>query len=203
MSGVDDVTAFVLTGGKSTRMGTDKAFLDFKGRIMLSRALELVAGTAREVRIVGNPAKFAAVGKVIEDIYRDRGPLAGIHAALKSSSTDLNLILAVDLPFVKPDLLKYLVSAARQTKAFITVPRTGDGFQPLCAVYRREFAKIAEQSLEQGQNKIDALFAKVEARVIEPDELSEAGFATQMFHNLNTPEEFEKAANINNEELES
>src|SRR5690349_6292915 len=126
MSDVDDVTAFVLTGGKSTRMGTDKAFLDFKGRIMLSRALELVAGTAREVRIVGNPAKFAAFRKVIEDIYRDQGPLAGIHAALKSSSTDLNLFLAVDLPFVKPDLLKYLVSAARQTEAFITVPRTGD-----------------------------------------------------------------------------
>jgi molybdopterin-guanine dinucleotide biosynthesis protein A len=200
MSDVDDVTAFVLAGGKSTRMGKDKAFLEFKGRILLARALELVAGTAQEVRIVGSPAKFAAFGKVIEDIYRDQGPLAGIHAALKSSSTVLSMMLAVDLPFVKPDFLKYLVSAARQTKALVTVPRTGDGFQPLCAVYRREFAKVAEQSLEQGQNKIDAVFANVEARIIEADELSEAGFATQMFHNLNTPEEFEKAANINNQE---
>jgi molybdopterin-guanine dinucleotide biosynthesis protein A len=197
MSDVDDVTAFVLAGGKSTRMGKDKAFLEFKGRILLARALELAAGTAREVRIVGSPAKFAAFGKVIEDIYRDQGPLAGIHAALKSSSTDLNLILAVDLPFVKPDSLKYLVSEARRTKALVTVPRAGDGFQPLCAIYRREFAKVAEQSLEQGKNKIDALFANVEARIIEPDEFSVAGFSSQMFRNLNTTEEFEKAANIN------
>src|SRR3979490_362027 len=130
MSDVDDVTAFILAGGKSTRMGKDKAFLEFKGRILLARALELVAGTAREVRIVGSPAKFAAFGKVIEDIYQDQGPLAGIHAALKSSSTELNLVLAVDLPFVKPDFLKYLISVARQTKALAVVPRAGEGLQP-------------------------------------------------------------------------
>ena len=200
MSDVDDVTAFVLAGGKSTRMGKDKAFLEFKGRILLARALELAAGSGREVRIVGSPAKFAAFGKVIEDIYRDHGPLAGIHAALKSSSTELNLMLAVDLPFVQPDFLKYLISAARATNALATVPRTEDGLQPLCAVYRREFAKVAEQSLAQGKNKIDALFAEVETRTVEPEELSRAGFSGKMFRNLNTPEEFDEAAVIANEE---
>jgi molybdenum cofactor guanylyltransferase len=200
MSDVDDVTAFVLAGGKSTRMGKDKAFLEFKGRILLARALELAAGAGQEVRIVGDPRKFAAFGRVVEDIYRERGPLAGIHAALKSSATELNLMLAVDLPFVQPDFLKYLISVARETKALVTVPRAGDGLQPLCAVYRREFAKVAEQSLAQGKNKIDALFAQVETRIVGPEEFSHAGFSGQMFRNLNTPEEFEKAANIPNEE---
>ena len=97
MSDVEDVTAFVLAGGKSTRMGKDKAFLEFRGRILLARALELAAGAGQEVRIVGDPRKFAAFGQVIEDIYRERGPLGGIHAALKSSSTRLNLMLAVDI----------------------------------------------------------------------------------------------------------
>jgi len=201
MNNVDDVTAFVLAGGKSTRMGRDKAFLEFKGRILLARALELAAGVADDVRIVGDPRKFAAFGRVVEDIYRERGPLGGIHAALMSSSTDWNLMLAVDLPFVEPDFLKYLVSAARDAKAVVTVPRACDGLQPLCAVYRRGFAEVAEQSLAQGKNKIDALFANVETRIVEADELSHAGFSGQMFRNLNRPEEFEKAAHIVNEEL--
>jgi molybdopterin-guanine dinucleotide biosynthesis protein A len=200
MNDVDDVTAFVLAGGKSTRMGKDKAFLEFKGRILLARALELAVGVTEEVRIVGDPRKFAAFGRAIEDLYRERGPLGGIHAALKSSSTDLNLMLAVDLPFVQPNFLKYLISIARETKALAIVPRASDGLQPLCAVYRREFGQAAEQSLAQGKNKIDALFANVETRIIEPDELSHAGFTSQMFRNLNTPEEFEKAANITNQE---
>jgi molybdenum cofactor guanylyltransferase len=200
MSDVDDVTAFVLAGGKSTRMGKDKAFLEFRGRILLARAVELAAGAGQEVRIVGDPRKFAAFGKVIEDIYRERGPLAGIHAALNSSATELNLMLAVDLPFVQPDFLKYLISVARETKALVTVPRAGDGLQPLCGVYRREFAQVAEQSLARGKNKIDALFAEVETRIVGPEEISHAGFSGQVFRNLNTPEEVEKAANIPNEE---
>jgi molybdenum cofactor guanylyltransferase len=152
------------------------------------------------VRIVGDPRKFAAFGRVIEDIYRERGPLAGIHAALKSSATELSLMLAVDLPFVQPDFLKYLISVARETRAWVTVPRASDGLQPLCAVYRREFVRIAEQSLAQGKNKIDALFAQIETRILGPEELSEAGFSAEMFRNLNTPEEFDEAAILANQE---
>lgn len=200
MNNVDDVTAFVLAGGKSTRMGKDKAFLEFKGRILLARALELAAAAAEDVRIVGDPSKFAAFGRVIEDIYRERGPLGGIHAALKTSSTELNLMLAVDLPFVEPNFLKYLVSVARDAKALVTVPRSSDGLQPLCAVYRREFVEVAEQSLAQEKNKIDALFANVDTRIVELEALSNAGFSSEMFRNLNTPGEFEKAANITKEE---
>jgi molybdopterin-guanine dinucleotide biosynthesis protein A len=200
MNDVDDVTVFVLAGGKSTRMGKDKAFLEFKGRILLARALELAAGAGQEVRIVGDPRKFAAFGQLIEDIYRERGPLGGIHAALKSSSTELNLILAVDLPFMQSNFLKYLISVARETRAWVTVPRGSDGLQPLCAVYRREFAKIAEQSLAQGKNKIDALFDEADTKILAPEELSEAGFSGQMFRNLNTPEEFDEAAMLTNQE---
>ena len=200
MNNVDDVTAFVLAGGKSIRMGKDKAFLEFKGRILLARGLELAAGVAKEVRIVGDPSKFAAFGRVIEDIYCEHGPLGGIHAALKSSSTELNLMLAVDLPFVEPNFLKHLVSVARNASAVVTVPRAGDGLQPLCAVYRRGFAEVAEQSLAQGKNKIDALFAVVETRILGQEELSGAGFSGRMFNNLNTPEEFQKAAKMASED---
>jgi molybdenum cofactor guanylyltransferase len=75
----------------------------------------------------------------------------------------------------------------------VTVPRAGGGLQPLCAVYRRAFADVAERSLREGRNKIDRLFDEVETRVVGEEELSQAGFSGEMFRNLNTPEEWEEA----------
>jgi molybdopterin-guanine dinucleotide biosynthesis protein A len=188
-----EITAFVLAGGKSSRMGSDKAFLQLGGDTLLSQALKLAGAVADLVRIVGEAKKFAAFGQVVEDVYRDCGPLGGIHAALASSATERNLMLAVDLPFVGPEFLKYLLLRARDSNAIVSVPRTGGGLQPLCAVYQRKFAEVAEQSLRDGRNKIDRLFTKVETCVIEEDELLRAGFSAEMFRNLNTPEEFERA----------
>jgi len=145
------------------------------------------------VGIVGDSKKFAAFGQVVEDVYRERGPLGGIHAALVSSNTELNLMLAVDLPFVQPKFLEYLILRAQETGAVVTVPHAGGGLQPLCAVYRRSFAKIAEQALRNGKNKIDVLFAEVETQVLGEEELSRAAFRAEMFRNLNTPSEWEQA----------
>lgn len=175
-------------------MGTDKAFLQLEGRTLLARAMEMALAVTGEVRIVGDPAKFAAFGRVIEDVYRGRGPLGGIHAALGSTSTDFNLMLAVDLPFVEPRFLDYLLGQARQTRAVVTVPRAGGGLQPLCAVYRQEFAAFAERSLQQGKNKIDLLFAQVKTRVVEEKELATLHFSEDMFRNLNSPEEWAAAS---------
>lgn len=190
------VTAFVLAGGKSSRMGSDKAFLQLGEETLLFRTLRIAGAVVGEVRIVGEAKKFAAFGQVVEDVYRDRGPLGGIHAALASSATQWNLMLAVDLPFVGPEFLRYLLLRARESGATVTVPRAGGGLQPLCAVYHRKFAEVAEQSLRAGKNKIDVLFTKVVTRVIEEDELARAGFSVEMFRNLNTPEELEEAKSL-------
>jgi molybdopterin-guanine dinucleotide biosynthesis protein A len=188
-----DVTAFVLAGGKSSRMGSDKAFLRLGEETLLSQALKIAGAVTREVRIVGNANKFATFGQVVEDLYRDRGPLGGIHAALSSSATELNLMLAVDLPFVGLKFLKYLLMRARESGAIVTVPRAGSGLQPLCAIYRRRFLELAEESLREGKNRIDSLFRKDVAFVIEESELARASFSVEMFRNLNTPEQFEMA----------
>jgi molybdopterin-guanine dinucleotide biosynthesis protein A len=193
---VNDVTAFVLAGGKSTRMGSDKAFLPWEQGTLLSHALKLAGTVAPEVRIVGNKEKFAGFGTVIEDAYAERGPLGGIHAALSTTITQWNLILAVDLPLLEPRFLEYLLLQAREAQAMVTVPLAAGGYQPLTAVYRNEFVAIAEQSLRENKNKIDPLFAEVKTRVIQPEELAQAGFSLAMFRNLNTPEDFERANQI-------
>jgi ABC-type transporter Mla maintaining outer membrane lipid asymmetry ATPase subunit MlaF/molybdopterin-guanine dinucleotide biosynthesis protein A len=189
-----ELSAFILAGGKSTRMGRDKAFVLFEGRTLLERSLELVRSITQQVWIVGERERFSAFGSVIEDVFQGRGPLAGIHAALRASQTDLNLMLAVDVPFVKPEFLKYLVEQANASAALVTVPRSEKGFQPVCAMYRRAFADFAESSLRYGKNKIDPLFAQVSTRVIEEQEILSLGFSPEIFRNLNTPEDLEQAS---------
>jgi molybdenum cofactor guanylyltransferase len=185
--------AFILAGGRSTRMGTDKAFVTFEGRTLLARALAVSRSVTSDVRIVGDPAKFAPFANVVEDIVPGCGPLAGIHAALRSSTAEFNLMLAVDMPFVSPALLHFLISRAEDSATIVTVPRSAHGWQPLCAVYRRRFADAAEKALHAGRYKIDALFTPLETQAVEEQELERAGFSASMFRNLNTPEELGQA----------
>jgi molybdopterin-guanine dinucleotide biosynthesis protein A len=194
---VEDVTAFVLAGGKSSRMGQDKVFLKFHGRTLLERALELAGEVTEQVRIVGAREKFATFAPVVEDVYAGRGPLAGIHAALSSSQTELNLVLAVDTPFLQSSFLKWLVAQARNTDALATVPSVNGQVQPLCAVYRRGFGELAERALQRGENKIGALFEPATTRVITETELSAMDIGPTIFDNLNTREEFEQARHRN------
>lgn len=187
---------FLLAGGMSTRMGTDKAFLNFDGQTLLDRALIVMQTVCDRVTIVGDPSRFAGyeVASVIADIFPGCGPLAGIHSALVHSVAELNLMLAVDMPFVTAELLSFLFAVAEKNTAVVTVPRftvprVNDGLQPLCAVYRRDFAAAAERALQSGNYKIDALFSSVSTHVIEVAELAAAGFSARNFFNVNTPQD--------------
>jgi molybdopterin-guanine dinucleotide biosynthesis protein A len=174
-------------------MGADKAFLEFRGRTLLERALAVIGHVCSSVAIIGDPAQFSNYRSVVEDVYSGCGPLAGIHAALLHSSAELNMMLAVDLPFVEEDLLSYLFSAAEQNAAVVTVPRTGKGLQPLCAVYRREFANAADIALRAGEYKIDAVFRGLSIHIVEESELGKAGFSERNFFNVNTREDLRAA----------
>lgn len=197
MGATSDVTAFVLAGGKSTRMGADKALVVLDGQTLLARALESARSVTNDVWIVGDAAKFSGFAPVVEDVFRSCGPLGGIHAALRSSQTALNLILAVDVPFVSGALFEYLIARARDSaEADVTVARCGERWQPLCAVYRRDFGEAAELALRAGRYKIDPLFEAVQTESINEEELIHAGFSPEMFRNLNTPQELAEARGV-------
>jgi molybdopterin-guanine dinucleotide biosynthesis protein A len=220
------VAAFVLAGGKSARMGQDKAFLPWEGQTLLERALEATQAVASCTRIVGAKVKFEAYASVVEDIFVDRGPLGGIHAALSSTGREFNLVLAVDLPFATPALLTYLIGRAQDTPHLATVPRLGAGWEPLCAVYRRKFAVVAERALKRGQNAIHRLLedgddqagvrAGVRAGVqairvqqihrvqqIYEEQLAAAGFPAWMFRNINTVKDLESSEKRNQDQADS
>jgi len=191
MPGVES-TAFILAGGKSSRMGEDKVFLRLGEKTLLDIACGLAGSVCSNVRIVGDRARFGA--DAIEDVYPGCGPLGGIHAALSQTETDLNLMLAVDTPFLEAAFLRWMLGEAEKTAAVVTVPQLTAGYQPLCAVYRREFARVAEESLKAGKYKIDALYSRIKTRVINEAELNHLAFDQRMFDNLNTRADFERAS---------
>jgi molybdopterin-guanine dinucleotide biosynthesis protein A len=172
-------------------MGVDKAFVNFRGMTLLGIALQSARSVADSVAIVGDPGRFGEYGTALSDAFTGCGPLAGIHAALLRSTADLNLMLAVDLPFASPGLLAFLFAVAAEDpdQAIVTVPRIGTQWQPLCAVYRSEFAAVAALALRAGSYKIDATFASVAVRTVQEQELAAAGFSARNFLNLNTPED--------------
>ena len=190
---VHDLSAFVLAGGKSTRMGRDKATLPFAGRTLLESALALARSVTEDVFILGSAELYGAYGEVIADIFPGCGPLGGIHAALTHAKNDLNLILAVDTPFLSNRLAAYLVERARESRAMVTAPEIDSYPQPLCAVYRRDFLPIADQALRAGRYKIVPLLPQGRTLVIPEAELERFAFTAEMFENLNTPEELEQA----------
>src|SRR3954463_12180308 len=174
---------------------SDKAFLSLDGRFLIEHAI-YQARVADDIYIVGPKEKFSAYGRVVLDIFPEAGPLGGIHAALQRTRTDLNLILPVDMPFMKREFQKAMLQVALKNDAVVTVPRMNGRLQPLCAVYRTEFVEIAEAALKKGEHKIDAQFPADSTAFIDVDStaLNQLGFDVSMFDNLNSPDDYARAA---------
>lgn len=172
-------------------MGADKAMLPIGDENFLSMALRNAGAICPSPVIVGDASRYASFGAVVEDRFKGCGPLGGIHAALCSSHTALNLILSVDLPMMTPDFLRWLVSKANAGEEQVTVPRLNGRCEPLCAVYRRRVLPVVERALQAGHYKVDRMFAEAPTRFVSEVEIRSAGFAADIFRNVNTPDEYE------------
>jgi molybdopterin-guanine dinucleotide biosynthesis protein A len=149
------VTAgFVLAGGRSTRMGTDKALMTWQGEPLVARALAQLRRLGLRARIAGTRPDLAQYAEVVDDAHPGCGPLAGIEAALAASDAELNLFVPVDLPLVPDAFLRWMVERARATDALATVPFVSGRAEPLCAVYHRSLAPGIAQALERGEYKV-------------------------------------------------
>src|SRR5260370_3968313 len=183
----DNLTGFVLAGGKSTRMGRDQAALAIHGRTLLETSLAALRDVARRVFMLAPPQLYARYGTAIPDIFPGCGPLGGIHAALSHSATQFNLIVAVDTPFVSSKFLDYLAGRALNSSALVTLPEIGDYLEPVCAVYSRDFLAIAEQALQRGDHNFTPLLPQRQTLVIQEAELKNLQVTAEMDENVNTP----------------
>lgn len=173
-------------------MGSDKANLAHAGIEMATYGARLLSSLFTEVLLVGGRAPEAAPGVRVPDAAgAARAPLAGLVTALSAASTERILVLATDLPLMTPDVLLGLVA---WPGADAVVPRTADGPQPLCALYRKEAVLgVARAQLEAGAFSMRGVLEKLETVYLSPEEMERLDPAGTAFLNVNTPEDWERA----------
>ena len=205
----EPVTGIVLAGGRSRRMGNDKAFTQLAGRTLLEWVLEaLEPVTETRLVVTRSLSGYDGVGvPVVHDRLKARGPLTGLHAGLEAAQTDLCLVVACDMPLVRPDLLALLARVIGPFDA--AVPYVGElgvpppttyttareaGLQPLLAAYRRKALPSLEKLLRVGSMPTSALVSVVRARIVAPEEWHAVDPDGMSFFNVNTPEDLMEAA---------
>ena len=177
------VNGFILAGGKSSRMGRDKALLDWHGRALVSHMTHILETVTDEVQVVGRDP--------LPDRVPGRGPLSGIATALEVSSTDANLILAVDLPFLTKDFLLYFRSLIESTSRRLFACKIGSHF-PLCLGVRKALLPEIERLLLSEDRSLHGWITASDAEILSEAQLKSTGFDATIFRNLNTPEDYEK-----------
>ena len=175
---------FVLTGGRSSRMGRDKALLPIEGSVLVERTAERVRAAAGSVILIGAPERYSHLGlPVAADLVEDAGPIGGLYTALKIDRAEWNLLVACDMPSLTAKFLRELLDAARQCGSACLVPQTESGLHPLCAVYHRCAEGAVESAIEHKRFKMHDLLKVLKAVSFPVADAS-------MLENVNTPVEW-------------
>jgi molybdopterin-guanine dinucleotide biosynthesis protein A len=189
------LTGIVLAGGRSRRMGQDKAALMFDGVSLLQRCVDRLSSVVDELVLVGAPGSPlpAVVSDLpmhtVEDPVEGEGPLMGIAVGLQAASTPVAVVVAVDMPLLEPELLRLLASRVDSTHRWV-VPIANDRPQPLCSAFSVDALSAIRAHLDAGDRAPMALAADLAAYRMQADEWSVVDAEGRSFLNVNTPEEF-------------
>ena len=196
-----DVEGFILVGGQSSRMGVDKSQLLFGAQTGVEHIAAALGALTPRIRLVGARSQdnYAALQN-IPDTFESWGALGGIHAALAACESEWAAIAACDLPLVTAELFLRLSKLALQEESrfdAIVPIQPDDRPQPLCAIYCRESClAAAKQLIAENEHKPRSLLAKVRTRWVKFDALSDLPGAQDLFLNVNTPNDYERARRI-------
>ncbi|CAN5336133.1 hypothetical protein BH10ACI2_BH10ACI2_18340 [soil metagenome] len=193
-----EIDAFILIGGRSSRLGTDKAFVELDGKTLAIRAAETVESAMSPARlkfVISTGDQFGAdllfrLGRpVVTDLRPGFGAWSGLDTALGYAMSEWCLVLACDLPFVTVEFLRLLSSLATD-EIDAVVPRQIDGrLQPLCAIYRSTPLRAIVGEIFTGKNSVPpiaSIFDRLKTRIVEPYEYANLAGAEKMFLNINT-----------------
>jgi molybdenum cofactor guanylyltransferase len=188
------VGGFVLAGGKSSRMGVDKALLEISGVSLLARAASLLQSVTGEPKIVASPSVYGSLGlPLVADDWPGCGPLGGIATVLRASDSAWNLIIACDLPYLTKPWLDFLIERALKSKADAVVPRSERGAEPLCAMYHKNAEQGIRAAVEGGVRKVTDALASLRVEYVEPREWKAFASEGLLFKNVNSPADYEEA----------
>lgn len=194
MTKSDQVHAFLLSGGSSSRMGADKALLEINGQPLLLRAARLIQPLVASVTVIGDPARYASLGlAVVPDDIAGLGPLGGIATALRISAMSWNLVVACDLPYLTAAWLEFLVARARASRADALLPLSDPGPEPLCAMYHARCAPVISAALHRGVRKVTDGLAGLVIETLPYEEWKAFDSGGGLFKNMNSPDDYAEA----------
>lgn len=190
---MSSISGILLAGGKSSRMGSNKAFLKIKNRDLYEFPLSLLREYCDDI-IISAPVDYFNSNdyRIIPDIIPDLGPIGGIYSCLPHIRNEKALVLSCDIPFISKDYCQHLISL--YNKQDIIVGLNNDNYpEPLAAIYSVNILGIINQQLEDKNYKMSDLIKNCKAEIFS---IQEAGFSRKIFMNINTKEDFEKAKKL-------
>lgn len=190
-----ETTGIILAGGKSSRMGRNKALLEIDGKKVIERIVDELKHIVDHIIIVNNnfeEYEFLQL-PMVKDKWQGIGPLAGIHAGLSASTTERNLIVACDMPFISSEIGSYLLKELADYDGVI--PVIEGRMHPLFSAYRKNVKDVIEQLVEQKLLRITNILPKIHGKVVTEIDLKKAGFTVNEinFFNMNYPDNYEEA----------
>lgn len=182
------VSAAVMAGGRSRRMGRDKAWIEFEGRPLIARVIDVLREVADEVIIVANEARYEELGvRVVADRFPEGGALGGIATGVGAAQHDLVLVAACDMPFTSAAVWRSLVERADGSDA--VVPMIAGEYETLHALYTKRCLPAMESALASSRMRVISFFPEVRVSEVGEDELRAVDPDLRSFTNVNTPEE--------------
>lgn len=201
----NDITGIILSGGKSKRMGVNKAMLKIDNKTLIERTSNLISALFKKVLLITNtPDEYSFLGlETFKDVYKNVGPLAGIHSGLTHSTTEKNFIIACDMPFINKELIEFIVNY--KTDKSIKIPKAEGVTQQLCGVFSKsvldEIEKMISGSVSDNNEnsskknigfKVQHLFQVIDTEIIDVE--SKFGrYEKGMFMNINNKDDFDEA----------
>jgi molybdopterin-guanine dinucleotide biosynthesis protein A len=184
----------ILAGGASSRMGRNKALLPFRGRPLLHHLLDVLKPLFSEILLSANdPAPYSAFGlRVVPDLFAERSSLAGVHALLKAATAPRVFVVACDLPFLNPDLIRKLLSNPGDFD--VIIPESDEGLEPLHAIYSQNCIPAIEQAAADGHWKMTGFHRGLWVDTVPVFDEEWLVEGRSPFTNANTPEDWRGTA---------
>ncbi len=198
---IENITGVILAGGKSRRMGKDKALLKLGDKTLIQHVADILRTVFQRVVIIsdhGCDYQFLNL-PLYPDIYKNSGPLAGIHSALVHSKTESCFITSCDTPYITPELITHIIDSLQRIDSResldICIPSVNGKLHPLCGVYSQRCLSTIQDCLSQRTLRVEDAIKKMNTNVIDITDKFPAS-AHQLLININTVEEYERTLNI-------
>lgn len=187
------MTSIVLAGGKSFRLGRDKALETIGGRFLIEHVIGRLSLLGNEIIVVTsqtNTLPYLGV-KQLTDIYIDKGPLGGIYSGLRAAPCFHSLVVGCDMPLLNVALLRHIMELSPGFD--VVIPRVDDNVEPLHAVYSKNCLTSIEAALDQNRLQVQGFFNEVKVRYIDDAELKKYDPKHLSFFNVNSEADLERA----------